>query len=175
MSKRVDTSALDAEYIIGQADRSNREAKPNPVPQSAGAVATHVEERQPVPEAPVMESSAPQVEIPPKPIQVVVASHSAAESAKEPEAPREESKRRRGKALDYKSLFIREVGGGKTRVNKVVYIRKEHHDRILKVVQIIGKNEVSLFSFLDNVLEHHFSTYQSELNELYENSIDKNF
>ncbi|WP_418895125.1 DUF3408 domain-containing protein [Limibacterium fermenti] len=91
------------------------------------------------------------------------------------EAPREEPKRKRGKAQDYKSLFIREVTGGKSRVNKVVYIRKEHHDRILKVVQIIGKNEVSLFSFLDNVLEHHFSTYQGELNELYENSIDKSF
>ncbi|OJU37101.1 MAG: hypothetical protein BGN96_04165 [Bacteroidales bacterium 45-6] len=75
---------------------------------------------------------------------------------------------------DYKSLFIREVVS-KSRANKVVYIRKEHHDRILKVVQIIGKNEVSLFSFLDNVLEHHFATYQGELNELYENSIDKSF
>lgn len=91
------------------------------------------------------------------------------------EAPREEPRRKRGKAQDYKSLFIREVTGSKSRVNKVVYIRKEHHDRILKVVQIIGKNEVSLFSFLDNVLEHHFATYQGELNELYENSIDKSF
>lgn len=91
------------------------------------------------------------------------------------EAPREEPRRKRGKAQDYKSLFIREVAGSKSRVNKVVYIRKEHHERILKVVQIIGKNEVSLFSFLDNVLEHHFATYQGELNELYENSIDKSF
>lgn len=79
------------------------------------------------------------------------------------------------KAGDYKSLFIKEVPGAKTRVNKVIYIRREHHDRILKVVQIIGKNEVSQFSFLDNVLEHHFSTFQGELNELYENSIDKSF
>ena len=97
------------------------------------------------------------------------------EQAKEQEAPREETKRRRGKAQDYKSLFVKEVAGGKARVNKVVYIRKEHHDRILKVVQVIGKNEVSLFSFLDNVLEHHFSTFQGELSELYENSIDKSF
>lgn len=78
-------------------------------------------------------------------------------------------------AKDYKSLFVKKVAGCKARVNKVVYIRKKHHDRILKVVQIIGKNEVSLFSFLGNVPEHHFSTYQGELNELYENSIDKSF
>jgi hypothetical protein len=80
------------------------------------------------------------------------------------------------KRNNYKSLFVKEVvGSSKSRINKVVYIRKEHHDRILKVVQIIGKNEVSMFSFLDNVLEHHFSTYQSELNELYESSIEKGF
>jgi hypothetical protein len=97
------------------------------------------------------------------------------EPVKEKELPHEEPKRRRGKAQDYKSLFVKEVAGSKARVNKVVYIRKEHHDRILKVVQIIGRNEVSLFSFLDNLLEHHFSTWQGELNELYENSIDKSF
>ncbi|GHT60383.1 hypothetical protein FACS189451_00320 [Bacteroidia bacterium] len=77
-------------------------------------------------------------------------------------------------AKDYKFLFVKETAS-KTRNGKVVYIRKEHHDRILKVVQVIGKNEVSLFSFLDNVLEHHFSTFQGELSELYENSIDKSF
>lgn len=97
------------------------------------------------------------------------------EPEKEQDTSREERKRRRGKAQDYKSLFLKEVAGGKARVNKVVYIRKEHHDRILKVVQIIGKNEVSLFSFLDNVLEYHFATFQGELSELYENSIDKSF
>jgi hypothetical protein len=101
------------------------------------------------------------------------------ESVKETEVPHEEPKRRRGKTQaepqDYKSLFVKEVAGSKARVNKVVYIRKEHHDRILKVVQIIGKNEVSLFSFLDNLLEHHFSTWQGELTELYESSIDKSF
>jgi len=32
MSKRVDTSGLNTELIIGQTDRSNREAKPDPTP-----------------------------------------------------------------------------------------------------------------------------------------------
>lgn len=79
------------------------------------------------------------------------------------------------KAGDYKSLFIKEVPGAKTRVNKVIYIRREHHDRILKVVQIIGKNEVSQFSFLDNVLEQHFATYKSDITDLYEKNIERVF
>ena len=31
----------------------------------------------------------------------------------------------------------------------------------------IGKNELSLYSYLDNVLEQHFATYQEEISELY--------
>lgn len=75
---------------------------------------------------------------------------------------------------DYISLFMHEVGIT-ARSGKTACISKEHHERITKIIQIIGKNEVSLFSFLDNVPEHHFATYQGELNELYENSIDKSF
>ncbi|KAA6335200.1 hypothetical protein EZS27_016551, partial [termite gut metagenome] len=44
MSKRVDTSGLNVGFIIGQADRSNREQKPDPVPpQTVEPVATEIE------------------------------------------------------------------------------------------------------------------------------------
>ena len=39
--------------------------------------------------------------------------------------------------------------------------------RITRIVQVIGKNELSLYSYLDNVLEQHFATYQEEISELY--------
>ena len=54
-----------------------------------------------------------------------------------------------------------------TRSGKTVYIRKEFHERITRIVQVIGKNELSLYSYLDNVLEQHFATYQEEISELY--------
>ena len=44
---------------------------------------------------------------------------------------------------------------------------KEFHERITRIVQVIGKNELSLYSYLDNVLEQHFATYQEEISELY--------
>jgi Protein of unknown function (DUF3408) len=84
-----------------------------------------------------------------------------------PESLKEESRRRRGKPQDYESLFIRRAGGITAREGKTVYIRKEYHDRILKIVRIIGGNEVSLFSYLDNVLEHHFALFQEEITTLY--------
>ncbi len=39
-----------------------------------------------------------------------------------------------------------------------VYIRKEYHDRIQKMLHVIGGNEVTIAAFLDNVLTHHLHT-----------------
>jgi hypothetical protein len=143
MSKRVDTSGLDAGFIIGQADRSNREAKPIPAPP---------------PEPQVVQEET----VHPEPAPVIAAT----EPVREAEPPKEESKRRKNKLQEYETLFFKDAAI-KTRSGKVVYIRKEYHDRILKIVRVIGENEFSLFGYLDNILEHHFATYQDEITELY--------
>lgn len=60
------------------------------------------------------------------------------------------------------STSHRSAHGGKT-----IYLRKEFHERIQKIVQTIGNNEMSIFSYVDNVLEQHFSTYQDEITKEY--------
>lgn len=50
---------------------------------------------------------------------------------------------------------------------KTVYVRKEYHERIQLILRVIGKDEVSLFSYIDNVLAHHFNTFQEEIKKLY--------
>lgn len=86
---------------------------------------------------------------------------------KNPDSLKGENRRRKEKTQDYESLFIRTANGITAREGKTVYIRKQYHDRILKIVQVIGGNELSLFSYLDNVLEHHFATFQEEITTLY--------
>lgn len=150
MSKKVDTSGLDSDFIIGQTDRTNRGAKPNPVETSSASAS--------VPKQETIEET-PQEEIRPPTM--------TPETVKEKEIPREENKRRRKpQPEDYEALFIR-TAPTTTRSGKAVYIRKEFHDRIMRIVQNIGYNEVSLFSYIDNVLEHHFNTYQDDITELY--------
>ncbi len=78
----------------------------------------------------------------------------------------DEPRKRKTKGTDYEVLFFKEAEV-KTRSGKVVYIRKEFHDRILKIVRVIGENELSLFSYLDNVLEHHFAMFQEDITKLY--------
>lgn len=147
MAKRVDTTGLDADFVINQAKPGNREKDLKPYDPSASV-------------------SVPEPEIVPETIPPAAES----ETVKEKDVVREGSKRRRGKAQaeaeDYEALFIR-TAPTTTRSGKAVYIRKEFHDRIMRIVQNIGFNELSLFSYIDNVLEHHFNTYQDDISELY--------
>ena len=49
----------------------------------------------------------------------------------------------------YRSLFLKEVAIP-ARIGKTVYVRKEYHERIQLILRVIGKDEVSLFSYIDN-------------------------
>lgn len=86
-------------------------------------------------------------------------------TAKQPSEKRNAESTSRNE-INYGAFFFKEAEV-KTRSGKVVYIRKEYHDRILKIVRVIGENEQSLFSYLDNVLEHHFAMFQDDITELY--------
>lgn len=67
----------------------------------------------------------------------------------------------------YRSLFLKEVAIP-ARIGKTVYVRKEYHERIQLILRVIGKDEVSLFSYIDNVLAHHFDMFQEDIKRLYE-------
>ena len=70
------------------------------------------------------------------------------------------------KKKSYRTRFLKEAAIP-ARIGKTVYIRKEYHERIQLILRVIGKDEVSLFSYIDTVLAHHFETYQAEITELY--------
>ena len=149
MAKRVDTTGIDAEFVINQAKPGNREKDLKPYDPSASAS---------TPEPETVEETPQEEIIPPA---------AEPDTVKGKEIPREENKRKRkAQPEDYEALFIR-TAPTTTRSGKAVYIRKEFHDRIMRIVQNIGYNEVSLFSYIDNVLEHHFNTYQDDITELY--------
>lgn len=80
---------------------------------------------------------------------------------------KEESRRRRGKDQDYQTLFIKE-SSVTARTGKMVYIRGDFHDTIQRITHVIGDHSLSLSGFIDNVLEHHFSTYSDEITRLYD-------
>ena len=71
---------------------------------------------------------------------------------------------------DYKRRFV--VCTKEPRCNNTVGIRTKYHKRIAQIVEFIGDDEVSIFSYLDNVLKNHFETYHDEISAHYKNYDD---
>lgn len=71
---------------------------------------------------------------------------------------------------DYKRRFI--ANTKEPRNKKSVGIRTKYHSWISQIVEFIGDDEVSIFSYLDNVLKHHFETFHNEISEHYKNFDD---
>lgn len=51
------------------------------------------------------------------------------------------------------------------RGDKSIYIRQEYHERLSRIVQVIGKDEIPLYAYLDNILEHHFEIFEKAITD----------
>lgn len=86
--------------------------------------------------------------------------------------PKDSSKRKKQdkQAQEYLELFIKE-STEISRIGKTINIRSEFHERILLIIQMIGGNKVSIFSYIDNILKTHLEDYEEIIDELLENSL----
>ena len=92
------------------------------------------------------------------------------QTSEEPILAKEESKKRRAKAPDFVSTFLKE-NRTSSRNGKNINIRQEFHNKIRKILSIIPDNELSYFGYVDNILENHFNMYEDEINELLRKNI----
>lgn len=49
---------------------------------------------------------------------------------------------------------------------KMVCIREEYHRRIQRILNASGNDKATLFSYIDNVMTEHFSTYKKAIDVL---------
>lgn len=63
---------------------------------------------------------------------------------------------------DYETLFFRNPDTA-ARNGKSVYIRPEYHERLTRIVQVIGEDKLTIYAYLDNVLEHHFKEFGEQI------------
>ena len=77
-----------------------------------------------------------------------------------------EKNRGRSLKMDYKETFlVNRFPSGRT--GKVVYIRTEFHERLLRLVQLTSENRVTLYSYIDNILDHHFKEFGDDITEYF--------
>jgi hypothetical protein len=147
MAKKVNVDEIDERLIVAAVRKEQTKQEINPPPLvPLPAVVPAVSLSETVSVSDVAETAISEIQAQPE---------------TPPELPKEDNKRKR-KQHDYEALFIRE-SNITARLGKTVYIRKEFHDRILKIVQVIGANEVSLFSYIDNIIAHHFDSFQDDI------------
>ena len=85
-------------------------------------------------------------------------------------APVEKTRKERGRRLSHKELFVKNTSL-KARKGVQAYIRPEFHEQIQRIVDVVGKKEVSIASYLDNVLAFHFEMFETEI----EQELDEQF
>lgn len=80
----------------------------------------------------------------------------------------EKSKPRSAKKMDYEELFlVNRFPSGRS--GKVVYIRSEYHERLLRIVQLTREDKITLYSYIDNILEYHFREFGEDITEYFNN------
>ncbi len=64
----------------------------------------------------------------------------------------------------YSEKFLRQNDMNR-RGEKSIYIRPEYHERLSRIVQVVGEDAIPLYAYLDNILEEHFSRFEAEILE----------
>jgi uncharacterized membrane protein YgaE (UPF0421/DUF939 family) len=74
---------------------------------------------------------------------------------------------KRKEFLDYETMFFKNTDSN-ARNGKSVYIRPEFHERLTRIVQVIGEDKISLYAYLDNVLDDHFKEFGEQIKKSFD-------
>ena len=70
----------------------------------------------------------------------------------------------KGKKNDYRAFLKK--SGIKAREGKQVYISLANHSVITEITYLLGKGNLTIADYLDNVLNEHFQTHRAEINRM---------
>lgn len=63
---------------------------------------------------------------------------------------------------DYESMFLKRSSTN-ARDGKTVYIRPDFHEKLSRIVQVIGEDKITIYAYLDNLLEYHFQEFGEQI------------
>ncbi|PWJ97127.1 uncharacterized protein DUF3408 [Flavobacterium araucananum] len=76
--------------------------------------------------------------------------------------PKEKVRTASSKKVDYEEIFmVNRFPSGRN--GKVVYIRPEYHERLIRIVQLTREEKTTLYSYIDNILEQHFKEFGDDI------------
>ena len=84
------------------------------------------------------------------------------ELPKEKPAGKEKVRSKRTSETDYESIFFRRPDTN-ARDGKTVYIRPDFHEKLTRIVQVIGEDKITIYAYLDNLLDYHFQEFGEQI------------
>lgn len=84
------------------------------------------------------------------------------------EAPKEGGRRKRQNA-DYTATFLKR---NEIKTRQCVYISREIHNQISRIVNVISDKEITVGGYIDTVLACHLEQHKDEIKELYKKQLE---
>lgn len=66
--------------------------------------------------------------------------------------------------ITYQNTFL-QTSRMQKRGNKSIYLSPEYHERLSRIVQVIGDDKIPLYAYLHNILEHHFNLFEKAITD----------
>lgn len=82
--------------------------------------------------------------------------------------PREPSRIKKTNNVDYEEIFFNKPDTN-ARDGKTVYIRPDFHEKLSRIVQVIGEDKITIYAYLDNVLDYHFQVFGKQITTSFNN------
>ena len=82
--------------------------------------------------------------------------------AQEKPAVKEKSRIKRANEADYENIFFKKPDTN-ARDGKTVYIRPDFHEKMSRIVQVIGEDKITIYGYLDNLLDYHFQEFGEQI------------
>lgn len=85
-----------------------------------------------------------------------------------PEKPavRDKNRTKRTAEADYENIFFKKTDTN-ARDGKTVYIRPEFHEKLTRIIQVIGGDKLTIYAYLDNLLDYHFQEFGEQITKSY--------
>ena len=91
---------------------------------------------------------------------------------KEEKTLKEPARRKKNAPGDYRETYFMRVD---LTDRQPLYVSRATHEKLMKIVTVIGGRKATVSSYVENILLRHFDQYQDEINELYESKFEKPF
>ena len=96
------------------------------------------------------------------PLEKEIESKNSKEFSKEKTTIKEKSRSKRASEEDYETIFFKRIDTN-ARDGKTVYIRPDFHEKLSRIVQVIGDDKITIYAYLDNLLDYHFQEFGEQI------------